>query len=154
MKRIFIALLAFAATSGFAQSSKSVDVFPADQIKHQFAQALLQANQKGSGGGVLANYGNHDMRVSTRTADGGAEVHAHFADVFYVTSGTATLVTGGTVVDPATKANGETLGKSIQNGASRKLGPGDFVHIPAGVPHQLLIPKGTVFNYLVVKVQE
>ncbi|MFC5864987.1 cupin domain-containing protein [Acidicapsa dinghuensis] len=154
MKRIIATLLAFAATAATAQSPKSVDVFSADQIKHQFAQALLQANQKGSGGSVLADYGNHDMRVSTRTANGGAEVHAHFADVFYVASGYATLITGGTVVDPTTKANGETLGKSIQNGVSRKLGPGDFVHIPAGVPHQLLIPKGNVFNYLVVKVHE
>lgn len=154
MKSIIAALLAIATATAVAQSPKSAKVFTADQIKHQFAQALMQATSKGSGGGVLADYGSYNLRLSTRTSDGGAEAHAHFADIFYVTAGYATLITGGTVVDPVTNANGETLGKSVQNGASRTIGPGDLVHIPAEVPHQLLIPKGTVFNYLVVKVRE
>jgi mannose-6-phosphate isomerase-like protein (cupin superfamily) len=154
MKRTVSTLLALTAAAAIAQSPKSADIFTADQIKQQFAKAVQQSATKGSGGGVLADYGSHNLRISTRTSDGGAEIHAHFADVFYVTAGYATLVTGGTVVDAITKADGETIGKSVQNGASRKVGPGDLIHIPAGVPHQLLISKGTVFNYLVVKVRE
>lgn len=154
MRLAITAVLALATVAAAAQSSKSAQVFTTDQIRHQFAQALLQATAKGSGGDVLADFGSHNLRISTRTADGGAEIHAHFADVFYVTAGYATLITGGTVVDAKTNANGETLGKSIQNGASRNIGPGDLVNIPAGLAHQLLIPKGTVFNYLVVKVRE
>lgn len=154
MKPVIAASLVLAAATAAAQSPKSAEVFTASQIKQQFAQAVQQAATKGSGGGVLADYGNHNLRISTRTVSGGAEVHAHFADIFYVTGGHANLVTGGTVVDPVDHGNGETLGKSIQNGMSRDIGPGDLVHIPAGLPHQLLIPKGIVFNYLVVKVRE
>ena len=155
---IAAALLLTAAIPSYAQSPKptpgAADIFTADQLHQRLAQATQQAAAKGSGGGVLADYGNHNLRISTRASDGGAEIHAHFADVFYVTEGHATLITGGTVVDPVDHGNGETLGKSIQNGTSRETGPGDLIHIPAGLPHQLLIPKGTVFSYLVVKVRE
>ena len=159
MKPAIALTVALAAIPALAQAptptpEHAAQVFTADQIHQQFTQAVQQAATKGSGGGVLADYGSHNLRISTRTSDGGAEVHAHFADVFYVTEGHATLVTGGTVIDPADHGNGETLGKSLQNGSSQQIGPGDLIHIPAGLPHQLLIPKGTVFSYLVVKVRE
>lgn len=154
MKPVIAASLVLAAAAAAAQSPKPAEVFTAGQIKQQFAKAAEQATAKGSGGSVLADYGSHNLRVSTRTADGGAEVHAHFADVFYVVEGHANLITGGTVVDPVDHGSGEILGKSIQNGDSREIGPGDLIHIPAGLPHQLLIPKGIAFNYLVVKVRE
>jgi quercetin dioxygenase-like cupin family protein len=31
---------------------------------------------------------------------------------------------------------------------------GDIVHIPAGIPHQLIIAPGTAYSSLVVKVKE
>ena len=46
------------------------------------------------------------------------------------------------------------LGDSIKGGAEHKLGPGDVVHIPSKVPHQLLVPKGKQFTYFVGKITE
>jgi mannose-6-phosphate isomerase-like protein (cupin superfamily) len=69
-----------------------------------------------------------------------------------VESGEATLVVGGTMVEPKTVKPHEVRGSSIAGGAIKQLTPGDVVHIPAKVPHQLKIATGKTFTYLVIKV--
>jgi len=71
-----------------------------------------------------------------RSASGGAEVHAHYDDVFVVTEGTATLVTGGTVLDAKTGEDGETTGSGIQNGTPHTIVKGD-IHSRAGRHHRI-----------------
>ena len=43
-------------------------------------------------------------------------------------------------------------GASIEGGQKRKIGPGDFVSIPAGIPHQMLLEPGGQISYAIVKV--
>ena len=81
-------------------------------------------------------------------------MHAHYDDIFVVTRGNATLITGGTVENAQTGNDGETKGKSIRNGRSQTIGKDDVVHIPAGTPHQLIIAPGSIFSSIVVKVKE
>jgi mannose-6-phosphate isomerase-like protein (cupin superfamily) len=100
----------------------------------------------------LTRYGNHYTMLARREATGSAEVHAHEADIFVVEGGAATLVTGGKVVNGHTEKPGEIRGSSIEGGERHPLAKGDIIHIPAGVPHQLLIEKGEPFTYFVVKV--
>jgi uncharacterized RmlC-like cupin family protein len=71
-----------------------------------------------------------------------------------VTQGSATLITGGTLVDPLTGSDGESKGTSILNGVTQTIAVGDIVHVPAGTPHQLLIAKGVLFSAFVVKIHE
>jgi len=101
----------------------------------------------------LTSYGNHYTLVAHREGDGEAELHEHEADLFVVESGAATLVSGGELVGGRTTAPGELRGPSIKGGEKKELAAGDIVHIPARVPHQLLIPAGKEFTYFVVKVQ-
>ncbi len=101
----------------------------------------------------LSNFGNHSTMIAHREGDGEAEVHDKMADLFVCQSGAATLVIGGTVPGGKVTAPGETRGPAIQGGERKTLGPGDIIHIPAGVPHQLLVAKGTKFNYFVMKVE-
>jgi quercetin dioxygenase-like cupin family protein len=108
----------------------------------------------GSSGAILGDYKSHAIRLSVRTASGAAEVHAHYDDIFIVTGGKATLVTGGTVVDARSESDGETNGSRIQNGKSQTIVQGDIVHIPAGTPHQVMIAGGDTFGAIVVKVKE
>jgi mannose-6-phosphate isomerase-like protein (cupin superfamily) len=89
-----------------------------------------------------------------RTTSGGAEVHAHFDDVMIVQQGSATLVTGGTIIDPKSTPDGETKGTGIQGGKSQTISPGDLVTVNAGVPHQLLVSPGTTYSAVVIKVRE
>jgi hypothetical protein len=60
------------------------------------------------------------------------------------------LIIGGTVVEPRTTAPGEIRGKSITGGITKKMAPGDVFHIPAKLPHQMLVPK--MLSFEVVKV--
>ena len=69
-------------------------------------------------------------------------------------AGQATLVSGGRMVNGASTGPGEVRGDSVQDGKEMKLNKGDIVHIPANIPHQLLLANGDTFQYFVLKVQE
>lgn len=80
-----------------------------------------------------------------------AEIHERDTDIVYVLDGTATFVTGGTMVDGKTTGPDEIRGKSINGGETRKLLKGDVVIVPNGTPHWFREVGGT-FLYYVVKV--
>ena len=129
-------------------------VIGAHDIQAQLTQLTPQAVAKGSSGSTVASYGNLALNLSVRTTSGGGEVHQHFDDLMIVQQGSATLVTGGALVDPKTGPNGEIKGTSVQNGISQTITVGDVVIVPAGVPHQLLIPAGTTYSAMVAKIKE
>jgi mannose-6-phosphate isomerase-like protein (cupin superfamily) len=155
MRPLSLTLFALALTlSASAQSGAKAEIFSAQQVRGQLTALAVQAVGSGSAGVTLADYGSHKLQISVRTSSGGAEIHSHFDDVMIVQQGTATLVTGGSVVDPKTNADGETKGASIQGGKSQTVSAGDIVTVNAGVPHQLLIPPGTTYSALVIKIKE
>lgn len=106
------------------------------------------------GSASLATYGNHSLMILHREGSGQAEWHEKQADLFIVPSGEATLVVGGTVVDPNTTEPNEIRGPSIKDGVSKHLGPGDVVHIAAKTPHQVMLDPGKQITYAVMKVNE
>jgi quercetin dioxygenase-like cupin family protein len=94
---------------------------------------------------------SYKIQAGRRVTGGNVEVHANDTDIFYVTEGEATFVTGGTPVDPKTTGPGEVRAEKITGGTTRKLVKGDVIVVPAGVPHWFTEVKGT-FLYFVVKV--
>jgi mannose-6-phosphate isomerase-like protein (cupin superfamily) len=154
MKLISILAIAALAIPASAQSKSGAEVFPSKNVMAQLETLAQPAKTAGSSGATLGDYKSHAIKLSVRTASGGAEVHAHFDDVFVVTQGKATLITGGSVVNGKTSTEGETQGSSIQDGTSQIIAAGDIVHIPAGTPHQLIIAPGDLFSTIVVKVRE
>lgn len=103
-------------------------------------------------GTPLLETGGYKIHASRREADGMAEVHERDTDIVHVLTGAATLITGGSAVDAATVAPEEIRGRTIHNGESRKLSPGDVVVIPNGVPHQFVDVQAPL-TYYVVKVR-
>ena len=101
---------------------------------------------------ALGSYGNHSFLMAHREGSGEAELHETQNDVMVVESGEATLVVGGTVVDPKTTAPHEIRGPSIKGGEKKSLAAGDVVHIPVKVPHQMLVESGKQITYFVVKI--
>lgn len=99
-----------------------------------------------------AKFDDHSLGISHRDKSGVPEVHANQTDVMVIQSGEASLIAGGTVVEPSTVSPGEIRGASITNGAEKKLSQGDILNIPAGVPHQFLLEPGKQITYFVVKV--
>jgi mannose-6-phosphate isomerase-like protein (cupin superfamily) len=69
----------------------------------------------------------------------------------HVVEGTATVVTGGQMVEPRDVGPGEVRAKSISGGAVHHLAAGDVLAVPNGVPHQFTATSDP-FLYFVVKV--
>jgi mannose-6-phosphate isomerase-like protein (cupin superfamily) len=102
---------------------------------------------------LLADYPHDSAMLVHRESDGQAEWHETQVDVFFVLSGSATLVVGGKLLNGETVGPHEKRNGTIQGGVRRKLSAGDIVRIPAGQPHQLLLGGPGEFNYFVVKVK-
>ncbi|HUV68369.1 MAG TPA: hypothetical protein VMW15_01820 [Terracidiphilus sp.] len=148
-----VAALALGAPAVTLSGDKAL-VISAQDLKTQLAELVPQAKPTGSAGPIIASYGKLGLMLSVRTTSGVGELHQHFDDLMVVEEGSATLVTGGSLVDPKTGANGEIRGTSVQGGTSKEIGVGDVVIVPAGVPHQILLPPGTVYKSLVAKIRE
>jgi mannose-6-phosphate isomerase-like protein (cupin superfamily) len=113
-----------------------------------------KADASGLATETLKKYASDYTMLAFRSKSGKAELHEKFADFYFVVGGEATLVSGGHIVNSATTAPGEVRGDSVQDGKETKLKKGDIVHIPANIPHQLVLAKGATFQYFIVKVQE
>jgi len=114
----------------------------------------LAAQGDGSAGETLAEYPGHCAMLSFRSRSGMAEVHENFADLFYVLEGRATMVTGGTLAGARTTNPGEIRGDSVEGGARQEMRPGDVLHIPAGLPHQVLVSGENTITSMVFKIPE
>jgi mannose-6-phosphate isomerase-like protein (cupin superfamily) len=114
----------------------------------------LAAYSEGSASESLKEYPRHATMLSVRGRDGAAEQHERFADLFVVLDGRATLLTGGTVVGAHAVGPGEIRGTAVEGGTRMELRAGDLAHVPAGVPHQMLVPGDKTFTAFVVKIQE
>ena len=152
MRKTMLAGLLLAAVPLVAADTPGFVVWPGAELKSYGRKLAPKMNEKKVATERLATFGNHLTMIAHREADGEAELHETQADVFVVQSGAATLVVGGELVDGKTTAPGEVRAPSIKGGERKTLGPGDIVHIPAKVPHQLVLAAGQEFTYFVVKV--
>ena len=101
----------------------------------------------------LADFPNDTFMLVHRAGDGAVEWHETQADVFFVQSGTATLLLGGKLVNGETVSPHEKRNGTIVGGVRRKISAGDVVRIPPRVPHQVLLEGAPAFDYFVVKVK-
>jgi mannose-6-phosphate isomerase-like protein (cupin superfamily) len=89
----------------------------------------------------LAPYG---ANLEYRTSVGPAAVHEKEAEMFYVIDGSATLVTGGKLINEK-RNNAENLGGTgIEGGKSQAVAKGDFVIVPENTPHWFSAIDGTI----------
>lgn len=132
-------------TAGQQDSPPKVQYYPRQQVATAFAKG--ETLTQGRSG--LAIY-----RVLTARRDrpGKVEVHSLDTDIVYVVQGTATFVTGGSVVGAKHTAPSEIRGQSIRGGTPHQLGPEDIIIIPHGVPHWFKSVQPP-FLYLVIKVR-
>jgi mannose-6-phosphate isomerase-like protein (cupin superfamily) len=89
-----------------------------------------------------------------RDKDGQAEIHADWADHIFVQEGEARFATGGTAVGAAVTAPGEQRGTAIKGGTVAIMKPGDYFFVPAGTPHQMLVPAGGRIKFIAFKTHK
>jgi mannose-6-phosphate isomerase-like protein (cupin superfamily) len=152
MKLCVVLAASMVSSMASAQTGKAVAYSPEQLL--QIAQQMREQakNSPEAGSGILEKHLDSATILAFRDRDGKAELHQQFGDVFVVLQGTATLVTGGTIASPAATAPGEIRGASIEQGTRTKLQEGDIAHIPAGVPHQVVLDAGGTLTYFVVKI--
>jgi mannose-6-phosphate isomerase-like protein (cupin superfamily) len=103
----------------------------------------------------------HRAKTSGKAAGGGLE-HSLVTEVYQIISGNGTFVTGGTLLDPKEAApdsaivkvldGPSTSGGPIQNGLSRKVGPGDMIIIPPNTAHWFSEITTDQIAYTVVRI--
>jgi len=153
MKMLSVVVLLLASATWLrAADPDGFGLWKGDAVKNSGKELASQIDDQKFAWQPLGTYQNHLMGISHREGDGSAELHETQVDILIVESGEASLVVGGTMVEPKTLKPHEVRGKSIEGGEIKQLTPGDVVHIPAKVPHQLKIASGKTFTYLVVKV--
>lgn len=119
-------------------TSSTITYFDKDKVTAAFAKGI-----------PLTEVANYKVHASRREAPGVAEVHNLDTDIIYVLEGSATLVTGGTVVEGKTTAPEEIRGKEISGGETRKIIKGDVIVVPAGTPHWFKEVKAPLLYYVV-----
>ena len=124
-----------------APSSNGAAFFSRDELERKFEQ-----------GGLLLDLKRYKLDAGRREAPGEAEYHERFVDVMHVVEGTATVVTGGELVEPREVAAGELRASSLDGGEPHELAEGDVLAVPNKVPHQF-VAVSDPFLYFVVKVE-
>jgi mannose-6-phosphate isomerase-like protein (cupin superfamily) len=115
------------------------------------SKAIYIAHDRVAKGGTLVRMPDVTVLISHRAGPGQVEVHNKETDTFYVLSGSATVVTGGTMVGGRVTSPNQLRGKSITGGEVHSLTKGDVMVIPAGLPHWFKEVPHSV-DYYVVKV--
>ena len=92
---------------------------------------------------AVANTDQYRVNIVHRAKPAGAIAHAGNTELHYITEGSGTIVTGGTIV----KAPG---GATIENGETRRVAKGDVIIIPANSPHWYSVVDGAI-TYLEVR---
>ncbi len=152
MKTIALLLLSALMAVPAGTTPQGFELWSASQFKDLQKELATKLNAQKVALQQLAKYDNHGIMVAHREGNGEAELHETQVDIFFVQSGQATLIIGGAMVEGKTIAPHEIRGPSISGGDTKKLGPGDVVHIPAGVPHQVMVDNGSQFTYVIIKV--
>ena len=141
MKRLLLLVIGTAIllqAGSRASSTAAVTFIPATKVSAAF--------QKGM---PLLETAGYKIHASRREEPGMAEVHVRDTDIIYVLDGTATVVTGGDVVDGKTVATDEIRGARVRGGETQRLQKGDVFVVPNGVPHWFKEVQAPLLYYVV-----
>jgi mannose-6-phosphate isomerase-like protein (cupin superfamily) len=136
-----IGVEAAAAAAKQSANGNGASFFSSDALQRKFSE-----------GGLLLDTARYKIDAGRRVTAGEVEYHERVTDVMHVVRGTATVVTGGEMVDTREVAAGELRARAIEGGHAQQLSEGDVLAIPNGVPHQF-VDVSDPFLYFVVKVE-
>ena len=155
MKGFYIALAmgVLMATAVAAQTASA----PAETFKFLSAKEIGALTDKPGSAPHTNNLvvrPQYTVEYALRTDTGNlVEVHAHTIHYINILEGQGTLTYGGTVTSPKETGNGEIRGPGITGGTTIALHAGDYVQIPAGVPHLFNAAPGTTLHYVVFNIK-
>lgn len=158
LQKIAFALVLTAFTYGTAGAQTPPHAAPPDGFRYLSAKDVDALTDNPAGGPKTAYLGDHEnsfVEYASRTDSGNvAEVHAHWTHYIHILSGHGTLIYGGAVVNPKDTGPGQIRGDAISGGTSLALQEGDYVQIPAGMPHLFNPAPGTRMHYVVFNLRQ
>lgn len=134
MNRAIALTLLLAATPAMAQSPSN-DFAAGAEVRAQIRAMEARMGKATFAWQPLVRDGETVAALEYWKAPGKPAVHPTEAEYAIVLEGAGTLVSGGTMDDATEKRPGLVEGSRIVGGTTRRLGPGDVLLIPAGVPH-------------------
>ncbi|MBT7953391.1 MAG: hypothetical protein HN764_17320 [Gammaproteobacteria bacterium] len=103
---------------------------------------------------TIGNYEGHSMYLVLRGKTGTSEVHETESDFYISMRGHATFLIGGELTEAEMRPRKQQRGKSVSGGKSHPIGPGDILHVPVAVPHQIVIGPDEPYMYILIKLDE
>src|SRR5882724_12844016 len=157
--RIAASLFAVTLLTPAALAQTPLRSLPAEPFKFLSAKEVDALTDKPGPGAKTAFPVDHEsyyVEYASRSDTGNVpEVHTHWTHYIQVLSGEAKLTYGGTVSNAKETGPGQIRGDAIVGGTSMSVHPGDFLQIPAGMPHLFVAASPTVkFHYVVFNTRQ
>src|SRR6476659_5623517 len=103
---------------------------------------------------ILAKHPTYLIYITTRDKSGQSEVHQNWNDNIFIQDGETSFVVGGAATDAKEREPGELRGSAISGGKTVVLHAGDYLFVPAGVPHQMIVEPGHRATFLDFKTRK
>jgi mannose-6-phosphate isomerase-like protein (cupin superfamily) len=150
--RVFVILCAVTFFADSVRAQQASQSQPPDLTKAAYVSvadlAAMVAKQPADRNGFinrLLQFPPYAVNIEHRVAvPQTATAHEAEAELFYVIDGAATFVTGGKLIEPTRNGANLASTKGVDGGVQQKLSKGDFVMVPAGVPHWFTDIQGAV----------
>jgi uncharacterized RmlC-like cupin family protein len=141
--------IALAATLAAGSALALTDGPPAHRSAAELRAAVAQT-KNGLATSPLPT-GTATVLMVRRDQPGEIELHTAQNDVLVAHDGRARVLIGDKVEGAHEVSPGEWRGGKMSGAHSYSMAPGDVLWIPAGLPHQVIVPAHGSFNYLAMK---
>jgi mannose-6-phosphate isomerase-like protein (cupin superfamily) len=146
---------ATALTPALAQRAPAADKLytSAAEVQALMAKAKAEGPKQVTVENILT-LSNYRANLEYRSLKGAASIHDTEAEMMYVIDGTGTITTGGTIPDVKRLNPANQTGTDITGGNAQAVSKGDFLIVPAGVPHLIVPTDGTVLTLMTFHVPQ
>ena len=152
MRLVFTGPLLAAAITAFGCAASAQAPDSVHYLSSADLAAQVRVLKDGLAVSVLPTAPGVLVLLGRRDRDGEVEVHAKRNDQIFVREGHATILVGGQVEGGHAVGPDEMRGGRIVGARTYDVSAGDSLWIPAGAPHQMLVPPGASFSYVTVKL--
>jgi mannose-6-phosphate isomerase-like protein (cupin superfamily) len=142
------------------QAATSGTVITADEIATTLKQSIANnvVDQPVKAADVPGGHKASLALLRRTKAETSALIHNRVTEIYQITEGSGTIVTGGTLENPTatdlTRLNaGPSQTGMHKGGDSRHVGPKDVIIVPAGMPHRFSQLDGPAIVYLVYRFE-
>jgi mannose-6-phosphate isomerase-like protein (cupin superfamily) len=157
---MLLTLLAVAFGLLAEQQAASGTIVTADEIAATLKQSIANnvVDQPVKAADVPGGHKASLALLRRTKAETAALIHTRVTEIYQITEGSGTIVTGGTLDHPTdtdlTRLNaGPSQTGTHQGGEARHVGPKDVIIVPAGTPHRFSQLDGPAIVYLVYRFE-